>query len=140
MIFGIREGVPGLAGRGPYQGVGDPVAGLRRRCYGRRGVGGVCAVGGGGGGADGVVVVAGGELLDAGAVGAGLHLHLVDVHAGLASVVALEDGVREHAVAAHHGPVVELAVEDLVSVAVAAAAVLAAGLASTCTGARADVP
>jgi hypothetical protein len=64
------------------------------------------------------------------AVVAGLHLHLVDVHAGLAGVVALEHGVREDAVAAHHGVVVQLGVHYLPHI-------LAAG---TCTWPRAEVP
>ena len=86
-----------LVGGDPDQGVGDPVAGLS---VGGRG--GVNVV-------DGVVLVAGGDLVDAGAV-VPLHLHLVDVHVGLAGVMAVEDGVREHGVAAHHGAVVELGV------------------------------
>ena len=70
------------------------------------------AVDGVGDGVDGVVLVAGGDLVDAGAVAA-LHLDLVDVHVGLAGVMALEDGVWEHAVAAHYGAVVELGVQHL---------------------------
>lgn len=62
-------------------------------------------------GVDGIVM-AGGDFPDAGAVVAGLHLHLVDVRAGqlAAGVMALEDGVGEDGVAAHHGAVVELGV------------------------------
>lgn len=94
VLFWSGPGGSGLVGRRPDQGVGDPAAGLS---------------GSGGGVVDGAALVAGRDLVDAGAVAA-LHLHLVDVHVGLAGVMALEDGVREDAVAAHHGAVVELGV------------------------------
>jgi hypothetical protein len=106
LIFLKFFGLGLVVGGCPDQGVGDPVAGLSGPRHGSCAVDGVAAI------VDGVALVARSDLVDAGAVAA-LHLNLVDVHVGLAGVMALEDGVREHAVATHYGTVIELGVQHL---------------------------
>lgn len=98
----LIEPASSLVRRCPDQGIGDPEAGLSLGPLVCRGIHA----------SRGEVLWAWGYFASAGSV-VTLHLDAIDVHVARAGVLALEDGVGEHALAADHGCFVKLGIEHL---------------------------